>query len=152
MTQIRPKTLRHRLAAMIAALGAAATTLPTAGAAQEGRGITLELSAAQDRERSCLLSFLAQNGMSADIDSAVYEVVLFDASGAVSQLTLLDFETLPAGRPRVRQFAFPGKGCGDISRILINGAETCTGDGVDAGACTDGLDLNSRVAGTELIG
>ena len=82
----------------------------------------------------------------------VYEVVLFDGAGAVSQLTLLDFEDLPASRPRVRQFAFPGKACSDISRILINGAETCTGEGLGDGACTDTLDLKSRVETTELIG
>ena len=118
----------------------------------EDAGISLELSSAQERDGACLLSFLAQNGLGSEADSVVYEVVLFDGSGAVSQLTLLDFETLPAGRPRVRQFAFPGQACTNISRILINGAETCTGEGLSDGACTDTLDLKSRVATTELIG
>lgn len=97
--------------------------------------VSLELSKAEPAGNACTLSFVAQNAHSADISSAVYETVLFDGQGRVAKLTLLDFQDLPAGRMRVRQFHFADMPCEDISRILINGAATCEGDGLPSGAC-----------------
>lgn len=114
-------------------------------------GISIELSAAEEQDGTCLMSFVVQNNHAQNIDSAVFETVLFGAAGQVARMTLLDFEKLPAGRLRVRQFRFDGMGCDAISRILINGAEKCDGDGLVDGACSDGLTLSTRV-GTELIG
>ena len=105
--------------------------------------ISIELSSAEESNAACKLSFVVQNGLTSDIDQAVYETVLFDAKGQVSQLTLLDFQDLPAGRLRVRQFQFPTR-CGDISRVLINGAATCTGAGLTQGGCAQNLHLLSR--------
>jgi hypothetical protein len=113
-------------------------------------GISIELSAAEDVGATCKLSFVVTNGHAADVEQAVYETVLFDAAGQVSRLTLLDFQDLPAGRLRVRQFQFP-QACSDISRVLINGAETCGAAGLDDAACSQGLTLISRT-GMELLG
>ena len=113
------------------------------------KGLSIELSAADDVGSACRMSFLVQNGTGGDISQAVYEMVLFGGEGQVALMTLLDFQELPSGRPRVRQFQFEGLACADISRVLINGAETCAG--ADEGACIDGLELTTRT-GTELIG
>lgn len=114
-------------------------------------GISIELSAAEEQDGTCLMSFLVKNSHAQDIDSAVFETVLFGDTGQVARMTLLDFEQLPAGRMRVRQFRFDGMNCAGISRILINGAESCTGTDLTEGACLHGLTLSTRV-GTELIG
>ena len=128
-----------------------AAILPMGALAQDdpAPGVSIELSAAEDTGAACRMSFLVTNGHAADIGQAVYEVVLFGASGGVAQMTLLDFRDLPAGRPRVRQFQFDGLACGDIPRVLINGAEACSG--APDGGCIDNLLLSTRV-GTELIG
>lgn len=118
-------------------------------AQDDGPGVAIELSAAETVGSACRMSFLITNGHNADIDQAVYEIVLFDKAGGVAQLTLLDFRDLPAGRPRVRQFQFDGMACADIPRVLINGADTCTG--VPDGGCIDNLNLSTRT-GSELIG
>ena len=65
-------------------------------------------------------------------------------------LTLLDFQDLPAGRMRVRQFHFADMPCAGIGRILINGASACKGEGLPAGAC-GAPSLTSRT-GMELLG
>ncbi|MFT6456918.1 hypothetical protein [Pseudophaeobacter arcticus] len=121
---------------------------PVPGARPEA--ISIELSAAEDIGAACKLSFVVTNSHGQDIDKAVYEMVLFDAAGQVSRLTLLDFQDLPAGRLRVRQFQFP-QPCADISRVLINGAQTCTAAGLDVGGCSQGLTLTSRTK-MELLG
>ena len=72
-------------------------------------------------------------------------------AGRVERLTLFDFGTLPAARPRVRQFVVPDLACEALGRVLFNGAETCTGAGLAEGACEDGLLLSSRTA-VELLG
>ncbi|WP_083099265.1 hypothetical protein [Pseudophaeobacter leonis] len=122
----------------------------TAKTEDHASGISIELSAAEDVGATCKLSFVVTNGHDGDIDQAVYETVLFDAAGQGSRLTLLDFQGLPARRLRVRQFQFP-QACSDISRVLINGAETCGAPGLDDGACSQGLTLISRT-GMELLG
>lgn len=118
---------------------------------QGAGGVTIELSSAVDQEQGCLLSFVVENAHPADIGGAVYETVLFGAQGEVALLTLLDFQDLPAGRPRVRQFKFDGLACNQISRILINGVQGCAYPGDLADACLSGLTLRSRLE-TELIG
>lgn len=110
----------------------------------QGAHVSIELNAMQPVENGCQISFLVQNGHDVDIAQAVYEAVLFDAEGRVDRLTLFDFGALPAARPRVRQFVVPGLSCASLGRLLINGAETCTGEGVPDDACSENLDLRSR--------
>lgn len=140
----------HLMVALGCLVGAA---LPGQGQAQEdlGAGVSIELNALDPGEGACRISFVIQNGHARDIDSAVFEAVLFDADGRVERLTLFDFGALPAARPRVRQFAVPGLDCDGLGRVLINGAETCAGEGLAPGACMEGLELRSRTD-VELIG
>ena len=114
-------------------------------------GVSIELSAAEVVGDACRLSFVVQNGHSQDIIRSVYETVLFNTAGQVAKLTLLDFQDLPAGRLRVRQFQFVGLTCSDISRVLINGADTCEGEGLPESACAESLMLRSLID-MELIG
>ena len=116
------------------------------GLAQElqGKHVSIELNALEPVEDACRISLLIQNGHDTDIAEAVYETVLFDTEGKVDRLTLFDFGSLPAARPRVRQFVVPGLACASLGRILINGAETCTGEGLPEAACTRDLDLRRR--------
>lgn len=133
-----------------AVLGATAgLTQPVFAQDTNAASISVELSSAESLETGCRLSFFAQNSTETDLTHVVFEAVLFDADGRVAQMTLLDFKDLPTNRPRVRQFQFGGKSCGDISRILINGAATC--EGGDASVCATGLSVSSR-ADMELLG
>lgn len=128
--------------------------LPLPVAAQEGDAagtLSLELNTTKSVEAGCQLSFLIQNGHDTDIDAAVYETVLLDTEGQVDRLTLFDFGTLPAGRPRVRQFVVPGTGCDGLGQILINGANRCEAGGAESDLCTKGLELKSR-SDVEVIG
>lgn len=125
---------------------ALALLIGTAAGAQDSQGahLSIELNALEPVEDACRISFLIQNGHPADIDSAVFEAVLFDAAGRVDRLTLFDFGALPAARPRVRQFVVPGLACPSLGRLLINGAQSCTGAGLPAEACVRGLELRSK--------
>lgn len=137
------------LFAGLASLGA-----PGAGLAQiedvEGR-LLVELNAAQSLDAGCSLSFLVINGLPEAIDSLILEAVLFDVGGQVERLTLFDFGSLPATRPRVRQFVLGGTECEAVGAVLINGVETCEGAGGAVSGCAEALDVRSRV-GIELLG
>ncbi|MBF9030057.1 hypothetical protein HKCCE3408_06595 [Rhodobacterales bacterium HKCCE3408] len=111
----------------------------------------VELNATDPADGACALTFLVTNGLDADIDRAVFEIVLFDTSGTVMQLTLFDFGDLPAGRPRVRQFSVPGISCADIGRVLLNGTTACEGEGIEPDACAATLAPFSRTD-IEVIG
>lgn len=142
------RTMTHRLAAALAAGFSASAAM-----AQDNPGahISIELNTLEPVENACRISFLIQNGHAVDIESAVYETVLFDTEGRVERLTLFDLGTLPTERPRVRQFLVPDLACASLGRILINGAETCSGPEVAPDACTRDLELLSKT-GVEVLG
>ncbi len=136
-----------RLAALVAlpvllAQGAFAETAVEEAPAPAG--LQVELNAAETTDANCTLTFLITNTLDTPLEKAVYETVLFDQNGTVDRLTLFDFGTLPVGRPRVRQFVVPQTTCENLGRILFNGAQTCAGEGVDAGICESDLGLTSR--------
>ncbi|WP_138469294.1 hypothetical protein [Poseidonocella sp. HB161398] len=108
---------------------------------------TVELNALEQGEGACRLSFTAQSP--AGLEALVLEAVLFDTGGAVAELALFDFRDLPAGRMRVRQFDLPGLDCAAISRVLVNGMETCR---PAAGGSCEGLPAVSSRTGVELLG
>ncbi len=114
-------------------------------------GVQIELNALTDQGGACRLSFLAQNVHHDDIEQAVYETVLFDRAGGVMMLTLFDFQDLPTGRPRVRQFDLADLSCEAIGRMLINGASQCRSGGGASEICTQALGLSSRTD-VELLG
>lgn len=124
---------------------------PALAETEQDAHVTIELNAVETVGDACRISFLIQNGHDSDISQAVYEAVLFDTEGRVDRLTLFDFGALPAARPRVRQFVVPGLACASLGRLLINGAETCAGEGTPPDACTRDLELRSRT-GVEVLG
>ncbi len=148
------KIARSLCATLGLVLAATATQSPAQEAARDevlGPRLRVELNAAEPQDESCKLSFVVLNGHPAAIQRAVFETVVFDGAGQVDRLTLFDFGTLPAARPRVRQFVLPGTSCDDIGQILFNDAETCESADLDASACTTGLLLHSRT-GIEVTG
>ena len=128
-----------------------ALCLPAAAQEEPAPRLSIELNALAPAQGGCTLSFLAVNGLGADVERAVFEAVLFDKAGQVDRLTLFDFADLPDGRPRVRQFVVPDLACDGLGRILINGAHSCDAGELGAGACTDALDLSTRTD-VEVIG
>ena len=123
---------------------------PVWSADQNDQGLTVELNTTQATADACTLTFMVTNQTSAPIEKAVFETVLFGATGAVQSLTLFDFGALPQMRPRVRQFAVPNLKCDDLSRILFNGASTCTAP--DQAICDAQLKPVSRVKTVEVLG
>ncbi|MEP1961436.1 hypothetical protein [Tateyamaria sp.] len=132
-----------------------AGSLPFAALAQSAETaaprLHLELNNLQDIEGTCRLSFLAKNETTTPIEKAVFETVIFDASGGVASLSLFDFRDLPIDRARVRQFDLPGRSCDSIGQALINGANSCVVAGTESAICKDTLFLSSRLE-IELIG
>lgn len=114
-------------------------------------GLSIELNTVAEANGGCQLTFVAKAGFENGVEKAVFETVLFDKEGAVNRLTLFDFDAIPAGRPRVRQFVIPELACTDLGQILINGVNTCEAPGMESAACAAGLSVSSRI-GVELIG
>jgi hypothetical protein len=114
--------------------------------------LSMELNAAEDAAGACRLTFLAENHLGADLTALGIEAVVFTPDGKVERLMLLDFQTLPQARPRVRQFDLPGIACAGVGRILVNAVTPCTGAGIDPGLCAAALQLRARLDGIEVAG
>lgn len=136
---------RATRAALTAALFAAGVAGGNAQPGDDG-SIMVELNGLQPSEAGCRTTFVVTNGLGAGIDRAAYEIVFFDAGGLVERLAVVDFLGLADGRTRVRQFAFDGMDCTDISRILVNDAAECAGGGVGPDDCMRRLTVENRTA------
>ena len=136
------------------AIACTLAALTQGAAAQESStgAVLVELNRTVAQEGACRLTFMAQNNMDTDIEQIVFETVIFTTEGAVERLTLVDLGTLPTARPRVRAFDMTGLACEDIGRVLFNGVDICTGEGLDAATCAGALSPVSRVEGVEVIG
>ena len=135
---------RHLACALLAA-----GVVPVAAVAQSETEtpphLSLELNAMGTVGDACRLTFVARNGTGSAIEKAVFETVIFDASGGVVSLSLFDFRDLPPDRPRVRQFDLSGMDCDSVGQALINGASTCLVEGAESDICQDLLKTGSRI-------
>lgn len=128
--------MRRKMAAVILLM---ATALPVVA-----DGIAIELNAMQTQEASCRLVFTARS--EAGVEDLVLETAILDNAGGVVLLTLFDFMKLPAGSLRVRQFDLGDTACDDLSMLLFNGIDSCSGPG-----CASGLSAASRVETLEVL-
>jgi hypothetical protein len=118
----------------------------------EEPSLALELNAVAEQDSGCRITFVATNRLSADLSALVVEAVIFTPDGLVDRLALLDFQTLPQTRPRVRQFDLPGLACDRIGQVLINAVGTCTGEGVQPESCAAAIAVSSRIDTIQISG
>lgn len=126
----------------------AAGAVASGAAAQEEGALRIELNRVEARENACQLVFVARNDSVRGLDQLVLEVVLFDRTGGVAALTLLDFQDLPAARMRVRSFDMAGLECDTLGRVLVNATAACAPQG--APGCT-GFEMASRLDAIEVL-
>ncbi len=126
---------------------AAGAHAQTDGTRQAG-SLSLELNAAQPTEKGCRLTFVVNNGLSADLKAASFELVLFDKAGVVDRITALGFKEMPEGKTKVSRFDLQDVDCSNLGRVLINSVTECLGDGIQPDACSRQLKTSSR-AGVE---
>lgn len=105
----------------------------------------IELNTAADADGACRLTFVATNNTGVSLTKTAYEVAAFDADGAVSQLMVLEFGELPQAKTRVVQFDLPGQQCSAISRLLVNGQDTCEAADGPKDVCMKSLSASSRI-------
>jgi len=72
------------------------------------------------------------------------EIALFDRTGLVDRLTVLEFKDLPAGKTKVSRFDLAGTDCAHVSRVLVNSVAECGAQGLEPAACLRGLKTSSR--------
>lgn len=132
-------------------LGLAVAATPVRSQEQVQPVLSIDLNALEQVGQSCRLVFVASNSTGATIDELSLETVLFNSAGTVDRFTLFDFQALPRGKTRVRQFDLPDIRCGDIGRVLINGTATCQGLALKGTECMEQLELKSS-SGTEIVG
>lgn len=128
-------------------LGTAMLLAPAPGLGETPQ-LSIELNSAEGRDNGCQLVFVMQDGTGAGLEQLVLEVVLFDRTGGVSALSLLDFQDLPADGTRVRSFNMPGLECGTLGRLLVNAVAACAPQG--ATGC-EALKLSSRIDTIEVL-
>lgn len=137
----RPRT--ESMAALVAAL-LGGTVQAGAQNASAAPALVLELNAAQPSEKGCRFTFVVTNNLGAELSKAAFEIALFNDTGVVDRLTVLDFKELPAGKTKVTRFDLSGTDCAKVSRVLINQATDCSGTGIEPSACLKALRTESK--------
>lgn len=144
---VRARNLLAGLAiAILPSMAVSAALAEDAAKGAEARPaeLSLELNGLQPSEKGCGLTFVISNRLSGDIARAAFEIALFDRTGLVDRLTVLDFRDLPHGKTKVSRFDLPGADCGKVSRILVNTATECSGAGIEASDCIGKLRTSAR--------
>ena len=118
-----------------AAVANALTGNAVAQEAKPASALTLELNGAQPSDKGCRFTFVVTNDLGASLTKAAFEIALFNDTGVVDRLTVLDFKDLPAGKTKVARFDLSALDCSKVSRVLINSATECVGDGIAPTAC-----------------
>lgn len=116
----------------------------TVSLAQSGN-FDLELNTSADVPEGCRLTFVATNNTGIALTQTSYEVAAFNAEGVVSAILVLEFGELPLSKTRVVQFDLPDLKCADLSRILVNGQDTCESVDGKHDVCMKSLSASSRV-------
>ncbi|NVK34594.1 MAG: hypothetical protein HWE23_08950 [Rhodobacteraceae bacterium] len=108
--------------------------------------ISLELNRANDTDKGCLVTFVANNSSEQALADVAYEFVLFNSDDLVEQMTAFDFGAMPSGKTVVRQFQLTALTCGSIGKILVNGSARCDTPTSDKAStvCIDALVTKSR--------
>ena len=115
--------------------------------AQSAEGILLELNGATTTAQGdCQLTMVVTNQMPQGLKRAAWQIAIFDDTGAVRNLPVLDFGALLPGKTRVAQFALPDQDCDKLGRIVVNDVAECTADdGTDRrDTCLRGLTTQDR--------
>jgi len=125
----------------------AALLLTSPVVAQEAKpSLLLELNGAQPSDKGCRLTFVVVNNLGSELSRAAFEVALFNDQGVVDRLTVLDFKELPAGKTKVTRFELAGTDCAKVSRVLVNSATECQGQGIEPTACMRQLTTASKAS------
>lgn len=107
-------------------------------------GLHLRLDQAVAGSGQCQLVFVLENRTGTSLDQVQAETVLLTPETRVLQLTLLDFQSLPADSLRVRSFNLPGIDCGQVGRVLFNAIPLCSPLG--GAECASALRVSSNTA------
>ena len=122
----------------------AAALVPATGAIAQSGTLSLQLNKASSEDSGCFVTYVATNGTGVDLDSASYEVAVFDIEGEVDQLLLLPFGPLGDGKTKVFRFAMSESGCDSVARVLINDVNACSAaDGAEID-CLSMLETSTR--------
>ncbi len=120
---------------------AALLLLPAAAHADDAK-VRLELNAAETAEKTCRLTFVAENQSPAGLDSMKLDLAVFNPEGIIQRRLVTEMGPLRAAKTMVRTFVLEGP-CGEIGSILVNDVTACAP--AEAGACLDGLNLASKL-------
>lgn len=128
---------------LLSALASLAIAAPSP--AQTTGSFEIELNRAEDVEGACRLTFVATNTTSIALTKTAFEVAVFNAEAVMSQLVVLEFGELPLGKTRVLQFDLPAMKCAEMSRLLVNGQDSCESAEGAQDICLKSLSATSRV-------
>lgn len=132
------------VAAIVAGVGTAGLGLMPQGAQAQSGNFELELNTATDVGAGCRLTYVATNNTGIALEKTSYEVVVFDGTGGVSRILVLEFGQLPVSKTRVVQFDLTDQSCSNISRILVNNAVECSSAEGSHDVCLSALIASSR--------
>jgi hypothetical protein len=119
-----------------------------ANAQDAAPALSLELNSVGDTaDGGCRLTYVANNGLTAPLEKTSFQMAIFDGTGSVTRLIVLDFGALTVGKTKVVQFDIPGQTCAQISRIVVNDVAQCTtSGGAPVPDCLTNLVTASRTA------
>jgi len=129
------------IAAVALLLVAAATP---AAAADEA--VRIELNKLEDREQSCRVHLVLENGSDSGFEGYKLDLVLFGPDGIIARRIAVDVAPLRARKKSVKLFDVDGLACAGIGSVLVNDVLDCRSGGGETADCVESLAVSTRAA------
>jgi hypothetical protein len=129
----------------VAFVGLAATLLFGAAPAVAADGqVRIELNKLEDREQSCRVHLVLENGSESGFVGYKLDLVLFGPDGIIARRIAVDVAPLRARKKSVKLFDVDGLACAGIGSVLVNDVLDCRSSAGETADCVESLTVSTR--------
>jgi hypothetical protein len=134
------RPLRH----LTTAIAVAASLLLAAPAAAADERVRIELNRLEEREESCRVHLVLENGSASGFVGYKLDLVLFGPDGIIARRIAVDVAPLRARKKSVKLFDVDGLACAGIGSVLVNDVLDCRSAAGESADCVDSLAVSTR--------
>jgi hypothetical protein len=108
--------------------------------------VRIELNKLEDKDGSCRVHLVLENGSATSFEGYKLDLVLFGPDGIIARRLAVDVAPLRARKKSVKLFDVDDLGCGAVGALLLNDVLGCRSSAGERSDCVDSLDVSSRAA------
>jgi hypothetical protein len=106
--------------------------------------VRIELNKLEEREQSCRVHLVLENGSENGFVGYKLDLVLFGPDGIIARRIAVDVAPLRARKKSVKLFDVDGLACAGIGSVLVNDVLDCRSGAGETADCVESLTVSTR--------